>query len=247
MLPILTQEYDRYTSTDFDVWRILYQRQNALIGEKICREYRDALALVEFSADEIPRIDRINEILGSTTGWKAVVVPGILPDKQFFQLMAQRLFPATTWLRRPDQLDYLEEPDMFHDVFGHIPLLTQPQYTGFLEGLGHIALRYIEDPEMVELITRLYWYTIEFGLIREEGEARIFGAGIVSSVGESKYCLQDGPPPFIRDFNLETILDSPFRKDIFQEQYFVAEGYGQLLECLGILELRLEQWSNAEV
>ena len=177
---MLKQEYDAYTPQDFEVWRTLYERQYALIGGQICREYREALDLVEFAPDRIPRIDRINEILGSTTGWEAVVVPGILPYREFFQLMAQRKFPATTWLRRPDQLDYLEEPDMFHDVFGHIPLLTQPQYTGFLEGLGHIALRYIDEPDMIERITLLYWYTIEFGLIEEDGESRIFGAGIVS-------------------------------------------------------------------
>ena len=240
---MLKQEYDAYTPQDFEVWRTLYERQYALIGGQICREYREALDLVEFAPDRIPRIDRINEILGSTTGWEAVVVPGILPDREFFQLMAQRKFPATTWLRRPDQLDYLEEPDMFHDVFGHIPLLTQPQYTGFLEGLGHIALRYIYEPDMIELITRLYWYTIEFGLIEEDGESRIFGAGIVSSVGESKYCLQTTEPPFKHPFDLDQILDSPFRKDIFQEQYFTAKGYTELLECLPRLEQRLEERS----
>jgi len=241
---ILKQEYDRYTADDLAVWQTLFDRQHALIGQKICREYREALALVEFKGSEIPRMDRINAILKETTGWQAVVVPGILPDKEFFMLMAQRRFPATTWLRRPDQLDYLEEPDMFHDVFGHIPLLTQTHYTGFLEGLGRIALRWIDDPDMVERITRLYWYTIEFGLIREEGEARIFGAGIVSSVGESRYCLQAGPPPHLRDFNLDTILDAAFRKDIFQEQYFIAEGYDQLLASLEPLEHRLEQFQR---
>ncbi len=237
---MLRQEYDKYTEEDFDVWKILYTRQYALIGDKICREYRQSLDLVEFQADRIPNIDRINEILAATTGWQAVVVPGILPDKEFFQLMAQRRFPATTWMRRRDQLDYLEEPDMFHDVFGHIPLLTQTDYTGFLEGLGRIALRYINDPDLIERITRLYWFTVEFGLISEEGESRIFGAGIVSSVGESKYCLSEESPPFKYEFDLDAILDSPFRKDIFQEKYFIASGYDQLNACLDQLEERLE-------
>lgn len=232
----MQQQYDKYTEEDFAVWRILFERQYALIGDKICHEYRQGLETVGFHAEAIPRIDHLNEILRDTTGWRAVVVPGILPDREFFQLMARREFPATTWLRRMDQLDYLEEPDMFHDVFGHIPLLTHPDYTGFLEGLGHIALRYIDDPETIERITRLYWYTIEFGWIRDEGFPRIFGAGIVSSVGESQYCLQQQEPPYKHPFDLNQILQSSFRKDIFQEQYFIAEGYEQLMACLPELQ-----------
>jgi phenylalanine-4-hydroxylase len=238
---VLVQEYDRYTPDDFAVWETLFERQNNLIGDRICSEYRHALDLVEFSAGQIPRMERIDAILGSTTGWRTVVVPGILPDAEFFQLLAERRFPATTWLRRRDQLDYLEEPDMFHDVFGHIPLLTHPQYTGFLEGLGHIALQYIQDAAMVEYITRLYWFTVEFGLIREAGDVRIFGAGIVSSVGESQYCLRPDSPARVQPFDLDRILDSPFRKDVFQEQYFIAEGYEQLLACLPVLEERLRE------
>lgn len=238
---MMTQDYSAYSPEDFDVWKILFERQYALIGDKISRDYKAALEQIGFNAQEIPRIEKIDEILADSTGWKTVVVPGILPDAEFFQLLADKKFPATTWLRKRSQLDYLEEPDMFHDVFGHIPLLTDKNYTGFLEGLGHIALTCIDDPKRIELITRLYWFTVEFGLMREDEKLRIYGAGIVSSVGESKYCMQSETPPFKHEFNLEEILRSPFRKDVFQDKYFVGSGYDQLFNCLPELELKLKE------
>jgi phenylalanine-4-hydroxylase len=235
----MNQDYDAYTPADFLVWKTLFDRQFALVGNVIAREYRQALEDIGFTAEAIPRIERINEVLARTTGWEAVVVPGILPDKEFFQLLAQKKFPATTWLRKPEQLDYLEEPDMFHDVFGHIPLLTEVEYTDFLQGLADIAMRWIDDPERIEWITRVYWYTIEFGLTREDGRLRIFGAGIVSSVGESKYCMQSERPPFKHDYDLDAMLSRPFRKDIFQDHYYVANGYQEMFASLPALDRKV--------
>jgi phenylalanine-4-hydroxylase len=234
-LGTLRQNYDDYTPEDFEVWKVLFERQYALVGNVIAREYREAIKAIGFQAEEIPRISRIDEVLSATTGWKTIVVPGIIPDREFFQLLATRQFPATTWLRRKDQLDYLEEPDMFHDVFGHIPLLTDRHYTDFLEGLGELALEYIDNAEAIETITRIYWYTIEFGLKREEGKLRIFGAGIVSSMGESKYCMRSEQPPTKHDFSVQGMIDRPFRKDIFQDNYYVTSGYDQMFESLGEL------------
>jgi phenylalanine-4-hydroxylase len=153
-------------------------------------------------------------------------VPGLIPNRAFFEYMAFKRFGATTWLRKREQLDYLEEPDMFHDVFGHVPLLTDPLITDFLVGLALIAQRHLDDEAVIEAIARVYWYTVEFGLVREYGETKIYGAGILSSVGETRFALS--PAANRTPFELERVLASPYIKDKYQELYFVLDSMEQL-------------------
>jgi phenylalanine-4-hydroxylase len=167
------------------------------------------------------------------------VVPGLIPNREFFQLMSNRNFCATTWLRTMEQLDYLQEPDMFHDVFGHVPLLTNPPLCNFLADLSRIALRFVENERVIELISRVYWFTVEFGLIREEGQLKIYGAGILSSVGETKYALGDIPVRIPYDVRL--MLDTPYIKEKFQEKYFVIDSYDQLYASVDEIERLLEE------
>lgn len=223
----MRQEYEKYTAEDFEVWRILFERQMKALPGKATQEYLEGIKRVGFVADRIPNFDEVNEHLQKYTGWKIYVVPGLLPNKEFFELMRDGNFCATTWLRKMSQLDYLEEPDMFHDVFGHVPLLTNKPLCKFLEDLSIIALEHIESEIAIELIARLYWYTVEFGLIREPEGLRIYGAGILSSSGETDYSLYSDIPERV-PFNVSEILDTPYIKDRYQSKYFVIDSFEQL-------------------
>ena len=172
----LTQDYTQYTPEHFKVWEILFDRQMALLKDRAAQVFMDGIETIHFTADSIPKFDEFNIRLDTLTGWNAVVVPGLIGNKEFFELLKNRKFPASTWLRTMEQLDYLEEPDMFHDVFAHLPLLTNKTYCAYLYGLSKIALSYIDNPVGVELISRIYWYTVEFGLIRDNGLLRIYGS-----------------------------------------------------------------------
>ncbi len=232
----LAQDYSQYTQEHFKVWEILYDRQMAILKDRAAQVFMDGLELIHFNAHSIPKFDEFNIRLETITGWNVVVVPGLIGNKEFFELLLNRKFPASTWLRNMEHLDYLEEPDMFHDVFGHIPLLTNKTYCAYLYGLSKIALSYIDNPVAVELISRIYWFTVEFGLIRDNGLLRIYGSGILSSTGESVYCLKSGIPSKRIDFNVEKILDTPYIKDKFQATYFVIESCLELFESLPDIE-----------
>lgn len=226
----MRQIYGNYSKEDFEVWKILYDRQIKNLPKAASRAHLEGLEKINFVADEIPYFDKTNEILKDLTGWRLAVVPGIVPDYTFFELMSNRRFPATTWLRKMEELDYLEEPDMFHDVFAHVPLLTNQSFVDFLEELSKIGLGYVGNDYAIELLSRIYWFTVEFGLIRENGELRIYGAGILSSAGETKFCLTDEPPHY--EFDVATIANTPYRKDVFQDRYFVIESYEQLYKSI---------------
>lgn len=230
------QDYSLYEPEHFKVWEILFDRQMAILKDRAAEVFMEGIRQIHFTADRIPKFDEFNIRLDTITGWQAVVVPGLIDNKDFFELLLHRKFPASTWLRRMEQLDYLEEPDMFHDVFGHLPLLTNKTYCAYLYGLSKIALGFIENKIAIELIARIYWYTVEFGLIRDNGLLRIYGSGILSSTGESVYCLKSGIPSKRIDYNVERILDTPYIKDKFQEQYFVIDSCLELFESLPDIE-----------
>lgn len=236
----MKQEYDKYTDEDFLVWKLLYERQIAQLPGAAVPEYINGINRVRFEANRIPRFDETNALLRSYTGWELVVVPGLIPDQDFFELLADKKFPASTWLRKLSELDYLEEPDMFHDVFGHVPLLTNQHVVDYLQALSKIALRYIDNPWAIELLSRIYWFTIEFGLIKESGKLLIYGAGILSSKGETWYSLHDSTPKR-HPFNVTHILNTPYRKDEFQKEYFVLESFDQLPQSIDELERELPQ------
>lgn len=237
---MMRQAYERYTPEDFEVWRLLYERQIQQIPQVASEAYSMGLKQVAFVAQRIPSFEETNALLAPLTGWKLHVVEGLIPNKEFFELMADRYFPATTWLRRLDQLDYLEEPDMFHDVFGHVPMLSNQSVCDFLSSLSRIALRHIENPYAIELIARLYWFTVEFGLIRENGQLKIYGAGILSSRGESEYSLRS-PLPERVPFEVREVFRTPYIKEKYQDKYFVIDSYEQLFNAIPDIERILDE------
>jgi phenylalanine-4-hydroxylase len=236
----LTQNYSSYTSENHEVWTILYDRQLSNLPDKAVPEFLEGLQKVGFNRESIPNFDEINKKLKPLTGFEVVAAPGIVDDALFFQLIANKRFPATVWVRRMDQLDYLEEPDMFHDVFGHVPLLTIPVYCEFLAKLSEMALSHLDRPDIIDRLTRIYWYTIEFGLFRKPGQkAQIYGAGILSSVGESNLSVSDESVKF--EFDVAHILNTPYIKETFQTQYFCISSFEQLLESLPAIETALQK------
>lgn len=226
----MRQEYEKYTAEDHKVWSLLYNAQMEHLPKVATQAYLDGMSKCKFEADAVPRFDIITEELQKATGWSVYVVPGLIDNKPFFEHLSRREFPATTWLRTLEQLNYIEEPDMFHDVFGHVPLLSEPFFADYLNGLSEIILEHVDNRNAVELMARLYWYTVEFGLIKEDGVIKIYGAGILSSPGESKYCVS--PEATHLPFDVDTIMETPYIKDKYQAQYFVAESYKQLFDSL---------------
>lgn len=235
----LRQQYEIYTPEDFKVWRILFERQMPNLPKAASKAYLEGVEQVKFTADKIANFDELNQVLAKSTGWEVQVVPGLIDDDLFFGLLNNRRFPSSTWLRTMEQLDYLEEPDMFHDAFAHMPLLTNQPYVDFLENLSGIALKHIDNPWAIQLLSRIYWFTIEFGLIKEEGELKIYGAGILSSAGETKFSLSNEPIHLVYD--VRKILNQEYWKDRFQDKYFVIESYEQLYESLQEIEAVLEE------
>ncbi len=235
----MEQDYSAYTEEDFQVWKILFERQIVNLPGAASKAYLDGIKKINYSADRIANFEEVNKILGETTGWGIQVVPGLIDDDLFFGLLRNKRFPSSTWLRKMEQLDYLEEPDMFHDAFAHMPLLTNQPYVDFLEDLSGIALKHIKDKWAIEMLSRIYWFTIEFGLIRENGQVRIYGAGILSSAGETKFCLSDEPAHI--DYDVRKIMRMPYWKDKFQDKYYVIESYEQLYHSIPEIERVLEE------
>lgn len=230
----MRQDYAAYSAEDFEVWRILFERQMPNLPKAASIAYLEGVDKVGFSADKIANFEDLNGILADTTGWAVQVVPGLIDDDLFFGLLNNKRFPSSTWLRSMEQLDYLEEPDMFHDAFAHMPMLTNQPYVDFLEKLSGIALKHIQNPWAIQLLSRIYWFTIEFGLIRENGELKIYGAGILSSAGETVFSLSEKPAHFTYD--VRQILNTEYWKDRFQDKYFVIDSYEQLYTSLPEIE-----------
>lgn len=239
----MRQIYSNYNKEDFEVWKILFDRQMEQFPTHASKAYLEGLEIAGFETGVIPNFTETNQILTQTTGWQLAVVPGIVPDYTFFELMANRRFPATTWLRKMKELDYLEEPDMFHDVFAHVPLLTNQHFVDFLEELSKIGLEYVDNAYAIELLSRVYWFTVEFGLIQEDDGLRIYGAGILSSAGETRFSLSEEPPK--HEFSVQHMLDTPYRKDQFQTEYFVIESYEQLYYSIPEIKKSLKEKLSA--
>jgi phenylalanine-4-hydroxylase, monomeric form len=227
---VVEQPWDSYSADDHATWATLFVRQRELLKGRACDEFLRAQDAMGMDATRIPRFDRLNEVLGAATGWTLVGVEGLLPELDFFEHLANRRFPVTWWIRRPDQIDYIEEPDLFHDLFGHVPLLMNPVFADYMQayGLGGVKAHGI-GPAALQNLTRLYWYTVEFGLIRQHDGLRIYGAGIVSSPGESVYSLESAAPNRI-GFDLERIMRTRYRIDTYQKTYFVIDSFEQLMK-----------------
>jgi phenylalanine-4-hydroxylase len=224
------EKWSDFTAEDHRVWDLLFGRQQARLGKRAVRQFREGLEVLRLAHGGIPRIEELNERLFASTGWTVVPVPGLVPDEVFFRHLSQRRFPAGNFIRSAEQLDYLEQPDIFHDVFGHVPMLAQPEMADFMQALGVEGLRAI-DAGALHRLARLYWYTIEFGLAREGGELRLYGAGLASSFGEAGFAL-DSPDPRRARFDLATVLRTRYRSDAFQHCYFVIDDFDTLLATL---------------
>lgn len=222
------QRWADYTAEDHAVWRTLFERQTALLPGRACPEFVTGMRSLPMSANSIPDFDALNEALLPRTGWRVVAVPGLVPDEVFFEHLANRRFPAGRFIRRAEQLDYLQEPDVFHDVFGHVPMLMHPVMADFIQAYGVGGLK-AQRLGALPLLARVYWYTVEFGLVRHSaGGLRLFGAGIASSRTESVFCLDDASPHRI-GFDLQRVMRTNYRIDDFQESYFVLESLDELL------------------
>ncbi len=223
------QRWGDYSAEDHAVWRTLFERQTALLPGRACDEFVAGMRDLPMSADHIPDFEALNAALWPRTGWQVVAVPGLVPDEVFFEHLANRRFPAGRFIRRADQLDYLQEPDVFHDVFGHVPMLMHPVMADFIQAYGVGGLK-AQRLGALPLLARVYWYTVEFGLVRHGTDSmRLFGAGIASSRTESVFCLDDASPHRI-GFDLQRVMRTGYRIDDFQESYFVLDSLDDLLK-----------------
>jgi phenylalanine-4-hydroxylase len=217
----IDQGWESYSQAEHEVWITLYERQTAMLPGRACDAFLRGLDALDLHRSGIPDFTRINEELQRLTGWSVVAVPGLVPDDVFFDHLANRRFPAGQFIRKPDELDYLQEPDIFHDVFGHVPMLTDPVFADYMQAYGRGGQRAL-DIGMLPNLARLYWYTVEFGLMNTSEGLRIYGAGIVSSRTESIFALDD-PSPNRIGFDLERVMRTPYRIDDFQQAYFVID------------------------
>ena len=228
----IDQGWHAYTAAEHAVWKTLFERQTRLLPGRACAAFVAGMRALPIGADAIPDFRRLSDVLMRHTGWQVVAVPGLVPDDVFFEHLANRRFPAGHFIRKPHELDYLEEPDVFHDVFGHVPMLMNPVMADFIQAYGAGGLR-AQGLGTLELLARVYWYTVEFGLVREGGGLRIYGAGIASSLAESRFALDD-PSPNRVGFDLERVMRTRYRIDDFQETYFVLDALDDLLDLARI-------------
>jgi phenylalanine-4-hydroxylase len=228
-LEFFTVAQKEYSTEEHAVWKTLYQRQMDFLQGRAAPEFMDSLSTLGISRDRVPDFSDVNALLKERTGWKIAAVPGLIPDEPFFELLANRIFPVGNFIRTRDQLDYIQEPDIFHDLFGHVPLLAIPVFADYMQAYGHGGLK-AKKAGALDKIARLYWYTVEFGLIRGADGLRIYGAGILSSPKESVFSLDD-PSPHRIEFDLKRVLQTHFRIDDFQDNYFVIDSFEQLFEA----------------
>ena len=223
----IPQDWQAYTAAEHQTWVTLYERQMKILPGLACDQFMKGLDALDLHGSGIPDFERMSETLRELTGWTVVAVPGLVPDDVFFDHLANRRFPAGQFIRKPDQLDYIQEPDVFHDVFGHVPMLADPVFADYMQAYGQGGARALGLGQLQNL-ARLYWYTVEFGLMQTAQGLRIYGAGIVSSKSESVFCLKD-PSPNRIGFDLERVMRTLYRIDDFQQVYFVIDSLDQLL------------------
>jgi len=245
----IDQNWQKFTTEEHARWDLLYTRQRKILKGRTCSEFLTGLDILSLSESGIPNFERLSEDLGKATGWTVVAVPDLVPDEVFFEHLANRRFPASDFIRPGHQLDYIQEPDIFHDVFGHVPMLAHPVFADYMEAYGKGGLR-AAGKGVLHNLARLYWYTVEFGLIKRDDGMQIYGAGIVSSKTESVFCLEDPSPNRIH-FDLLRVMRSKYRIDDFQQVYFVIDSFEELfdatLQDFGPIYEALQSLSDLEI
>lgn len=228
---VVEQPWSTYTPEDHKTWAALFERQQNVLAGRAAREFIENQRKFGMTPQAIPKFDDLNRVLKQATGWELIGVEGLLPELTFFDHLANRRFPVTWWIRKPAQIDYISEPDLFHDLFGHVPLLLNPVFADYMQAYGKGGVKaHAVGAEALVNLTRLYWYTVEFGLIKQDDGLRIYGSGIVSSKGESIHCLESAAPNRI-GFDLKRIMRTRYRIDTYQKTYFVIDSYEQLMRA----------------
>ncbi|MCO4806329.1 MAG: phenylalanine-4-hydroxylase [Flavobacteriales bacterium] len=232
----MQQIYENYTNEDFLVWQTLFGRQWHNLQAKSSRVYLDCLSRMGnvLNADRIPRFEELNQSLTAATGWSIEVVPGLIPVDAFFEFLSKKKFCSSTWVRNMSRLDYLDEPDMFHDIFGHTPMIILPEYARFMEQFGKLGVKHNGNEKIVKGLQNLYWYTIEFGLIKGHNGLECYGAGIASSFGETNHVFKELVE--IKPFDIAEILLRDFVNTEIQNTYYALESFDQLYGCLDNIE-----------
>ncbi|HLH33592.1 MAG TPA: phenylalanine 4-monooxygenase [Alloacidobacterium sp.] len=239
---LIQQDWNAYTPEQHAVWAELVHRRMPQLEEHACKEYLDGFHQIGLREDSIPNLAEVNKRLGPRTGWNATPVSGFLPPDAFFEMLAARQFPTTTWLRKRESLEYTPEPDIFHDVFGHVPMHAHPVFADFLQQYGRVCLGLMQDKDKLERMGRLFWFTVEFGVIRQKGTIKLYGSGLISSHGESTHVinreLEGGPE--IRDFDLDAVLNQEFLVSEMQKVLYAVESFDQIYEAAKEAEHRMK-------
>jgi phenylalanine-4-hydroxylase len=225
----VVQDYARYSADDQDIWRTLFKRQLPLAEKYAAPEVLHGMATLGTSPDCIPDFAQCNRILRDLTGWQIVAVPGLIPEQHFYAHLARRQFPVSVWIRNRNELDYLQEPDLFHDFFGHVPLLTNPVFAKFMQAYGEAGPK-AESHDAIKMLARLYWYTVEFGLMQTAAGLRVYGAGILSSKGETIFSIESMAPHRVA-FDLVRVMRTDYLIDDYQKTYFVLDSFEQLFHA----------------
>ena len=233
---LIEQDPSVYTEEQNAVWSDLVRRRMPQLREHACREYLDGFGQIELREDRLPDLKAVSALLRPRTGWQSTPVSGFLPADAFFEMLANRMFPTTTWLRSRESMEYTPEPDIFHDVFGHVPMHAHPVFGNFLEHYGK-ACAGLKSPEALEQMGRLFWFTVEFGLIRQDGEVKVYGSGLISSHGECTRVLEGGCE--VRPFDLDEVLNQTFDTGAMQPVLFAVESFEQIYEATKVAEERL--------
>jgi phenylalanine-4-hydroxylase len=226
---LIRQDWSAYTPEQHEIWTELCGRRMTQLHDHACAEYLEGMQAINLQLDQMPDFRRINKLLTPRTGWQLTAVSGFMPGEAFFEMLAARQFPTTTWIRGRDSLEYTPEPDIFHDVFGHVPMHAHPVFADFLQQYGELCAR-LTDKETLERIGRLFWYTVEFGVIRQQGKIKLYGSGLISSNGESTHVIQGKTE--IRDFDLDTVLNTTVKVDEFNPVLYAIESFDQIYEAM---------------
>lgn len=233
---LIEQQYEAYSPEQHAIWAELVRRRRPQIEAAACREYLEGYAFLGLEDNRLPNLRKISTLLRPRTGWSATPVSGFLPGEAFFEMLAARMFPTTTYIRPGNSLDYTPEPDIFHDVFGHVPMHAHKVFADFLQHYGAVCA-FLKDRDLLERIGRLFWYTVEFGLIRQGREVKVYGSGVISSQGECTNVLNGGCE--IADFHLEDVLNTPVRVDRIHSKLFAIESFDQIYDAMHEAEKQL--------